>query len=222
MDRNRCPACGSSDYNGRRCSHCLFEPFTEEIAHGMHTHEGEPLVLKTPPRRIRRQKGCRSFPGKRKRTSVIWVIAIIWIVISILIPLIVSSSFLFSDFGFAMEEPAPEPEPFADGTVLYYDGEITVTADWRDGDSFSDRLWIQVSNNSRRDVSVSAQRICVNGYMSDETFFYCDALKNRTTAELLWMDPGEFAELGIETVSDLSFQLHIYDGETFDLLAVSD
>ena len=35
----RCPCCGAP-YNGKRCRECYYEPFTEEIAHGLHTHEG--------------------------------------------------------------------------------------------------------------------------------------------------------------------------------------
>ena len=50
MAKRLCPSCGRP-YNGKKCSHCLYENFTEEIAHGFHTHEGEPLVIEDAERR---------------------------------------------------------------------------------------------------------------------------------------------------------------------------
>ena len=40
----RCPCCGAP-YNGKRCRECYYEPFTEEIAHGLHTHEGSSEIV---------------------------------------------------------------------------------------------------------------------------------------------------------------------------------
>ena len=65
MKRDRCPACGAAGYRGRRCSACLFEPFTEEVIHRTHYHAGEPLVLDTRPRSVRPGQGCASYPGRR-------------------------------------------------------------------------------------------------------------------------------------------------------------
>ena len=47
MKRNICPACGASGYLGRRCGKCLYVPFQEEIAHGNHYDQGEPLVVRS-------------------------------------------------------------------------------------------------------------------------------------------------------------------------------
>lgn len=60
MARYKCPACGAA-YNGKRCTACYYEYFTETIAHGNHTHRGEPLVINAPVRKpIRRRDpfGC--------------------------------------------------------------------------------------------------------------------------------------------------------------------
>ena len=65
MKRDRCPACGAAGYHGRRCSHCLYEPFMEEVAHRTHYHAGEPLVLTTRPTPVRPGQGCASYSGKR-------------------------------------------------------------------------------------------------------------------------------------------------------------
>ena len=67
MKRDRCPACGAAGYHGRRCSHCLYEPFMEEVAHRTHYHAGEPLVLDTRPSPVRPGQGCASYPGKRTK-----------------------------------------------------------------------------------------------------------------------------------------------------------
>ena len=50
MARQLCPSCGKP-YNGKKCGNCLYEHFTEEIAHGFHTHEGEPLVIEGTKRK---------------------------------------------------------------------------------------------------------------------------------------------------------------------------
>ena len=67
MRRDQCPACGASGYRGRRCSRCLYEPFTEEVLHRTHYHAGEPLVLDTRPRPVRPGQGCASYSGRRTR-----------------------------------------------------------------------------------------------------------------------------------------------------------
>lgn len=84
MARYKCPCCGMA-YNGKRCRSCLYETFSEEIAHGMHTHEGAPLVVKTrqPVQQGRttvRQSGCEVYPGKRKKQSPMWMIPVILLV----------------------------------------------------------------------------------------------------------------------------------------------
>ena len=55
MAHYTCPSCGER-YNGRLCRSCLYEHFTEEISHGNHTHEGEPLVIDAPVRKPIRRK----------------------------------------------------------------------------------------------------------------------------------------------------------------------
>ena len=67
MRRDQCPACGASGYHGRRCSRCLYEPFTEEIIHRTHYHAGEPLVLSSRPAPVRPGQGCASYPGRRTK-----------------------------------------------------------------------------------------------------------------------------------------------------------
>lgn len=87
MKRDRCPACGAAGYHGRRCGQCLYEPFTEEVAHRTHYHAGEPLVLDTRPSPVRPGQGCASYPGKRTRTIPFQALLILLaVVIALLIP----------------------------------------------------------------------------------------------------------------------------------------
>ena len=50
MAKYICPSCGAP-YNGKKCRNCAYESFSEEIAHNLHVHEGEPLVIHDTTRR---------------------------------------------------------------------------------------------------------------------------------------------------------------------------
>ena len=64
---------------GKGCRERYSGPFTEDIAHGRHTHEGEPLVIGHPEDRpVRRSVPtrhgeCGQCSGKRKKTSPKWL-----------------------------------------------------------------------------------------------------------------------------------------------------
>ena len=44
MSKYICPSCGAP-FNGKKCKNCAYESFSEEVAHNLHVHEGEPLVI---------------------------------------------------------------------------------------------------------------------------------------------------------------------------------
>lgn len=50
MPRYDCPSCGNS-FNGKKCRNCGYETFNEEIAHRLHVHKGEPLVIRETTRK---------------------------------------------------------------------------------------------------------------------------------------------------------------------------
>lgn len=222
MERNTCPACGSRGFNGSRCRNCYFEFFTEEIAHNMHTHKGEPLVLKTAPTPRKANNGCKSFPGKRKRWNIVWIVAAIYLVFSVIVPIVMTADFSFSEFGYAEREPEPAPEPFIGETVLYDDGDILITANWEDGNIPDDKIEIQVDNRTNRDITVITERVSVNGYMTDDCFYYCMTPAETVAVENLWLPEMDLNDIGLETIEEISFRLNIYDSDNYETLAYSE
>lgn len=115
----------------------------------MHTHEGEPLVIEHPEDRpIRRsvptrQKECRQYSGRRKKTSLKWLWPILivtafmvaqYVLTEFITEKVSSMSPLWSDDGDTWEtEPITRPEDFHHQTVLYDKDGILAVADWRDG-----------------------------------------------------------------------------------------
>jgi len=82
MNRNTCPACGASGYIGRRCGKCLYVPFQEEIAHGNHYDQGEPLVVRSV--RELRSVGKYDCPtDRRHHRRVPFSLKPMWIVLGV-------------------------------------------------------------------------------------------------------------------------------------------
>ena len=68
MPRYDCPSCGNS-FNGKKCRNCGYETFNEEIAHRLHVHKGEPLVIRETTRKpipTADPFGCPPVPQKRR------------------------------------------------------------------------------------------------------------------------------------------------------------
>lgn len=71
MTRSTCPSCGAP-FNGKKCRSCLYETFTEEYAHGNHTHQGEPLVIDAPVRSPIPKQDPFECPPKRTAPDSAW------------------------------------------------------------------------------------------------------------------------------------------------------
>ena len=70
MAKYICPSCGAP-FNGKKCRNCAYESFSEEIAHNLHVHEGEPLVIHDTTRRPVPYKDPSTVPRptEKKRKS---------------------------------------------------------------------------------------------------------------------------------------------------------
>ena len=211
----RCPCCGAP-YNGKRCRECYYEPFTEEIAHGMHTHEGEPLVIEHPEDRpVRRsvptrQKECRQYSGRRKKTSPKWLWPILivtafmvaqYVLTEFITGKVSSMSSLWSDDGDTWEtEAVIRPEDFHHQTVLYDKGGILAVADWRDGDTYTEEIPVYVRNGSDKDVMLMSSMDCVNGYMTEYRLFLGEVEAGQEEMTSIWIDDTDLKGGNIEKV----------------------
>ena len=126
MRKPACPSCGAP-YNGRRCRNCNYEHFSEEIAHGNHTHTGEPLVIDAPVRKPVPKKnpfGCDK--KTRKKNPLVGFLALLY-VISCLMPVL-------RNWGLKLEATeewnrTATPEPVvqaADMVIFHQEDDITI------------------------------------------------------------------------------------------------
>lgn len=221
MARAYCPSCGRR-YNGKRCSNCLYENFTEEIAHGLHTHEGEPLVVEAPERKPIRPKDPFGCDKKTRKPSIRLGVVILVMLLALLGPVLSAVFSLISEVGSAVSgftsEAEAEPALPADGTTLYDADGLTVVADWRDGQECKDGFRVVVQNNTGRDITVSSRDILVNGYLMEDSLLYCQAEAGHAAEDWFILSQSDLANAGIETVQELSLTLVAYDAETYETL----
>ena len=229
----RCPCCGAP-YNGKRCRECYYEPFTEEIAHGLHTHEGEPLIIEHPEDRpVRRsvptrQKECRQYSGRRKKTSPKWLWPILivtafmvaqYVLTEFITEKVSSMSSLWSDDGDTWEtEAVIRPEDFHHQTVLYDKDGILAVADWKDGDTYTDEIPVYLRNDSDRDVMLMSNMDCVNGYMTEYSLFLGEVEAGQEEMTSIWIDDTDLKGGNIEKVGKISFRLQVTDDNDYSLL----
>lgn len=223
-----CPSCGKR-YNGKRCSNCLYENFTEEITHGLHTHEGEPLVVKAPARQpVPRKdpfdcdKKTRKPPVRRKAAAIIIplvIIVVLMVVLNGLFFLVSRTEPVFSGFA-----PETQTEPILPdgGTVLYDADGILAIADWQDGQEYEDGIQVVIQNNTAKDFTFSSRDMIVNGYVLRDSLLYCQVQQGHTAQCWLRLDQGDLDKAGIETVQSLSLALVVYDSESYDTLVETD
>lgn len=229
----RCPCCGAP-YNGKRCRECYYEPFTEEIAHGLHTHEGEPLIIEQPEDRpVRRsvptrQKECRQYSGRRKKTSPKWLWPILivtafmvaqYVLTEFITEKVSSMSSLWSDDEDTWEtEAVIRPEDFHHQTVLYDKDGILAVADWKDGDTYTEEIPVYLRNDSDRDVMLMSSMDCVNGYMTEYRLFLGEVEAGQEEMTSIWVNDTDLESGNIETIGELSFCLEVTDASDYNPL----
>ena len=233
MAKYRCPSCGAP-YNGKRCKSCLYENFSEEIAHGMHTHEGEPLVIDEPVRKpIPRQNpfACppkqpaktwtppKQKPRKKKSglSIALAVLAILWLAE----PILDGIGQIMDSFSASSSILAPQPETKPDATLpengkgLYSDGLVWVVADLQDGQASLQDFPVVVQNDTEEPLCVSVDDVIVNGYVMPASL-YCEVAPGHTGQDDFYLYQEDLDNAGIDNVQQISFQLEIYNTDTYE------
>lgn len=219
-----CPCCGKR-YNGKRCNNCYYEHFTEEIAHGLHTHQGEPLVIKEPERKPIPRKNPFECEKKQKKFPLARGLIAVGVVI-MLMGVLGNLYEMVARVGKVVYDYTPKPEPEtetclavpADGLVLYDAGGIRVLADWQEDRPYEDGIHFYVQNDSDQDVTVYAGGALVNGYLLEDAYLSCQAKAGAADGDIFTLDPEELKVAGIEKVQELYVSLVGYDSETYETL----
>lgn len=208
MRKPACPSCGAP-YNGRRCRNCNYEHFSEEIAHGNHTHTGEPLVIDAPVRKPVPQKnpfGCDK--KTRKKNPLVGFLALLY-VISCLMPVL-------RNWGLKLEATeewnrTATPEPVvqaADMVIFHQEDDITIFTT-PESVADPDDFCLFVHNESGMAVTVSAAEIRVNGIDLPHAALVCKARPGEIGKGWLEADAGEWEAAGIRDIRTLTFSLTV-------------
>lgn len=243
MARYRCPGCGMP-YDGKRCPACFYEPFTEEVAHRGHVHEGEPLVVKERPP-VRQvpvstgRKGCGAYPGRKKtkRPGRKWLLPLLVVfgIAAVQLPvmnlMVENVREITEEYQEPPELEVPEFEELPtvpdfsalDGySVLYDENDVRVLASWQDGQAYSGPVMIYVENFSDRDLAVYTDPLYINGFLMGYSSYYCEAAAGETAGAGLWIDSDDLERNGIETVAEILFRLTVFDLETYETRGRND
>ena len=202
MAKYTCPSCGAP-FDGKKCRNCAYESFSEEIAHNLHVHKGEPLVIKDTTRKRVPYKDPFSCPEPRrekKKSAKITGLPKALLIIFLIIFLINVLTWLFAAIGTHADwaEPVESAEAVSlplNGKTLLDDARFTIVAQWQDGKSDNTYIPIYVVNHTDKEYSFSSKNVIVNGCCLDEFGgFYAQ------------VQPGQTVEAGM-SLSDQGLQL---------------
>lgn len=226
MAKYICPSCGAR-YNGKKCRQCLYENFGETIAHGSHTHKGEPLVIDSPVRRPIPKKDPFGCPPKQKKQKsarqknpVLRFLVLLFAIYSLL-PMI-------RNWGLDLErrEAAlvqPEMAVPEDLVTLWEEGPITISIQPHYLQNFAaedPRIWVHNELN-KMDVSVRTRYVMANGFVLPTSGLYVDAAGGLYGMGTLYLYEQELSDAHIGQVKELTFVLEAVD-EDYTVLFVTD
>lgn len=221
MKQYICPSCGHT-YNGKRCRECYYEHFTEEIGHRNHTHRGEPLVIDGPRRKPIPRKdpfGCEK--NTRKKRPFLGFLVLL-LVINALLPLALNFGLELERREAALLEPEPDYFPIPDSAVtVYQDEELEVLVQWPQSQLFFRDFPVYLRNDSQRDVTVTARDLQINGYRMEASSLWCEASAGTPGMGMFFLSEQDQVNAGILAIEDLSFQLEIYDSESYETVAIT-
>ena len=220
MAYRRCPSCGH-DYNGKRCKNCLYEPFGDiRPSFELHQKDIRPRQEAPPVRR----PAASSRPGYPKKSrkqpdtarTILKRLGTIWSVILLLTGFLPMLFEAVSDVGSSFvevnvtRETEPLPLP-AQGIVLYEDADVLVMADWDGNTPIDGDIGIFVQNFTGEDLIVCTDGVAVNGCMTGDVFFYCNAYPNSVNRATLWVDMEILGEMGIKEGQYLQMTIDVMD-----------
>ena len=214
MSRYDCPSCGET-FNGKKCRNCGYETFNEEIAHRLHVHKGEPLVIHETTRKpipTADPFGCPPKPKKqpkakkKKWTLVITIILVLWF-LAPAAEVVKSVGSDLSDFFSYISSPAPE-ELAPDEQLLYSDENIRVTTSWNMEDGFTNDLPLTIYNDGRKSIRISCENLTVNDYLLDYYAYLGEEIKpGKSVSTSLYINSEALDYCGISSVTSYKFNL---------------
>lgn len=218
MARYTCPSCGAN-YNGRKCRNCFYEHFSEEIAHGAHTHRGEPLVIDAPRRRPIPRKdpfGCEkqsrrwNIPRRKRKQRPFAGLLSIFLVLSALLPMVRNWGLELEarEARYQAEMALPE-----DLVTLYEEGPITISTSSRYLNEFTDsglRLWVK-NDRSDADVYVTTKYVMADGFVMPHSGVYIEGSAGAYGMGTLYLNGENLLDAGITNVRELTFVLECTD-----------
>lgn len=218
MPRYDCPSCGQP-FNGKKCRSCGYETFNEEIAHRLHVHKGEPLVIHDTTRRpipTADPFGCPPKPKKKtkvKNKKWTWIIVLL-LILWFLTPVIEAAKSLGSDLSdyFSYVSSSGTQEISEEEQLLYADDNIRVTTSWNMEDGFTNDLPLTIYNDSKKSIRVSDKNLTINGYLMDCYASMTTEIKpGRSESADLYLNTNALDYCGISNVTSYEFNLVYYE-----------
>ena len=211
MAKYICPSCGAP-YNGKKCRNCAYESFSEEIAHNLHVHEGEPLVIHDTTRRPVPYKDPFDCPpshpkkGKKSRSgglSKVLLIVFIAIFLCNVLPILFASVIDHAESDIHSETVEAVTLPL-DGKTLLDDESFSIVAQWQDGKDDRTDIPIYIVNHTDREYEFSSQNVTVNGYCLDDfCSFYADVPSGETVKGTLYLSDTGLATANIAQIQQI-------------------
>ncbi len=221
MARYTCPSCGSS-FNGKKCRNCLYATFDEEISHNLHVHKGEPLVIKGPVRRPIPRKdpfGCDMRTRKPRRKVpklLVWILAVALLEPVLGIGLAVLEDVMDTVAIRTPEAPMPDAVVPEGATQVLHTEDFTLYIGLPEKGQYYPLF---LENRIGQDVRLAARSIVADGFLSEQSYAWCDAPAGTLRQGELYLAPEDMQWAVMEAPCCLDVSFAIYDDiEYEDLL----
>lgn len=216
MDKYTCPSCGAP-FNGKKCKNCAYESFSEEIAHNLHVHKGEPLVIHDTARKPVPYKDpfdCPKPPKQKtvKKGKLLTILMIVFLVL-----------FLIGPIGMLIENihvlsPTPtRTEPVTlplDAKTLLDDDRFTIAAKWDYGPNNPSYSYdypcisLYIVNHTDKTFNFTDRNLTVNGFCLEEfSSFYAQAEPGSTVEANLYLGEQGLQIANISQIQQIEFSL---------------